>query len=134
MRDGPSGLRKHFRYVLVTRENGSARRPLYSSALFEMSERKQLYPIWIELMYSTRCCVGMKRKLIACATGHTFHDPVTCAAFGGGRRQRVARARATETNCAEGLRRRIAPTNCAAGLRARRRACVINSFWTLSTT
>ena len=127
----------HFRYVLVTREC-SARRPLYaSSALFEMSERKQLYPIWMELMYSTRCCVGMKRKLIACATGHTFHDPVTCAAFGGGRRQRVARARNRDelrrgiapTNCADDLRRRIAPRDCA-----RRRACVINSFWTLSTT
>ena len=125
----------HFRYVLVTRENGSARRPLYaSSALFEMSERKQLYPIWIELMYSTRCSVGMKRKLIACATGHTFHDPVTCAASGGGRRQRVARARSREELRRGILRRRIAPTICAAGLRARRRACVINSFWTLSTT
>jgi len=53
----------------------SGTRPVYR---LEMSERKQLYPIWIVLMYSTRCDDGMKRKLIACATGHTFQLPVTC--------------------------------------------------------
>ena len=56
----------------------SSAHELASSALqiaaqrLEMSERKQLYPIWIELMYRTRCDDGMKRKLMACASGHTW--------------------------------------------------------------
>lgn len=50
-----------------------------SLPLLPRRERKMLYPIWIVLMYSKRCDVGIKRKLIAWTTGHTFQEAVTPA-------------------------------------------------------